>query len=247
MLKTIVVDDEAKAREVLKAKIRKFCPDLDLIASAESAEQAFDLITALNPELVFLDVAMPRESGFDLLKRLPNINFEVIFATGFDDFAIDAIKFSAIGYLLKPIQTEDLVHAVHKAKLRIMERKSLERNEAFIENLLHPGQQMNKIAIPSQEGLEFVPTNNIIRFEAWQKYSKVFLLGGKVMVSSRNLGEYKKLLDQYGFFSIHKSHLVNMSHILKYLKDGFVVMSDESIVPVSKRRKSTFLDQLTGI
>ncbi|MFN0216743.1 MAG: LytR/AlgR family response regulator transcription factor [Saprospiraceae bacterium] len=247
MITAIIVDDEAKARAVLEEKIRQFCPQLHLIGQAEDAEAAYRLITEKRPALVFLDVAMPRESGFDLLKRLPNLDFEIIFATAFDEYALDAIKFCAVGYLLKPIQTEELVQAVHLAQGRIEQKLENIRNRQLLNNLLHPGNANNRIGIPTMDGLEFVPTSQIIRCEGLQKCTRVVIQETKDIVSSYNLGEFRKLLEEYGFFAVHKSYLINMSHIRRFDREGTVTMVDGSHVPVSKRKKQEFLDQLTRI
>lgn len=243
----VLIDDEEKALQVLKLKLATYCPQVQVTGMAMSAASGYDLVLRTKPQLVFLDVAMPGESGFGLLKRLPQLDFELIFVTGFDNYALDAIRFSAIGYILKPVENEDLIAVVQKAIQRISEKMDSERNRRLLENLLNPGHVRNRIGIPTEAGLEFVPTDEIVRCEGFQKYTKVHTLDMKETLSSYNIGEFRKLLENYGFFAIHKSHLINMLHIKRYDKEGTVVMIDGSFVPVSRRKKQEFLDMLTRL
>ncbi len=243
----VLIDDEDKALQVLKQKLATYCPQIEVKGVASSSAEGYKLINSLKPQLVFLDVAMPEESGFDLLKRLPQLDFEIIFVTGFNNYALDAIRFSAIGYILKPVENEDLIAVVQKAVQRITEKLDSERNRRLLENLLNPGHVRNRIGIPTEAGLEFVPTDEIVRCEGFQKYTKVHILGRKETLSSYNIGEFRKLLENYGFFAIHKSHLINMLHIKRYDKEGTVFMVDGSPVPVSRRKKQEFLELLTRL
>ena len=174
MIRAVLIDDETKALKVLEKKLKSYCPQINVIGTASNTDDAHDLISGMQPQIVFLDVAMPGESGFELLKRLPNHDFELIFVTGFDSYAIDAIKFCAIGYLLKPIQNEELIEVVQKAEKRINERLDQQRYREFLENMLNPGNVQNRIGIPTESGLEFIPTEDILRCEGLQKYTKVF-------------------------------------------------------------------------
>lgn len=243
----MMVDDEAKSREVLRQKLKTYCPQVEIVGTADSAQMGFDQISSLRPDLVFLDVAMPNESGFDLLKRLPSLDFEIVFVTGFDSYALDAIKFCAIGYILKPIQNEELIDVVQKAERRINEKLDGQRNRQFLQNLLNPGSANNRIGIPTETGLEFLPTKDIVRCEGFQKYTKVITTSKKDILSSYNIGEFRKLLEGYGFFATHRSHLINLQHIQRYDKEGTVTMVDQSHVPVSRRKKQEFLDRMTRV
>ena len=247
MIRAVMVDDEDKSLEVLRQKLLTYCPQVEIIGSASSAAEGFELITTARPQLVFLDVAMPIESGFDLLKRLPTLDFEIIFVTGFDSYALDAIKFCAIGYVLKPIQNEELVDAVQKAERRIDEKLDSQRNRQFLHNLVNPGAGTNRIGIPTESGLEFISTDNIVRCEGYQKYTKVFTSNKRDILSSYNIGEFRKLLEGYGFFAPHRSHLINLNHIERYDREGTVTMVDQSQVPVSRRKKQEFMERLTRV
>ena len=248
MIKAIIIDDEAHARNAIKRKLDTYCPDVDIIGIAENVSQAYEIVVETKPDLIFLDIAMPVESGFDLLKRFDKINFEVIFVTGFNTYAIHAIEFCAIGYLLKPVDNEALIKAIHRAKERILQKNDTARISELLKNLSNPGDVSNKIGIPTPDGLEFVKVEDIIRCEGVQKLTKIVINGEKrPLFSSYNIGEYIKLLEPYGFFTTHKSHLINMSHIKKYHKEGTITMEDGSHLPIAKRRKKEFLDSLTRL
>jgi len=241
-MKAIIIDDEPKLREVLKIKLREYCSDVEILDVAENAVSAYEKINQLNPDVIFLDIAMPGETGFELLERFEKFNFEIIFVTGFNEYALDALKVSAVDYILKPVGTDDLIEAVKKAKRRIKDRQTIERYEVLKHNLSHVGDQKTKIAVPGTTAYDFILISSIIRCEGWQKYTKIFLENGECIVSSYNLGVFKDLLNNYGFYNSHKSHLVNKEHISRYLKEGIIVMSDQSRVPVARRRKEEFLE-----
>ena len=248
MIKSLIIDDEAHARNAIQRKLEAYCPEIDIIGLAENVAQAYQMIQELKPDLIFLDIAMPVESGFDLLKRFDSIDFEVIFVTGFNTYAIHAIEFCAIGYLLKPVDNEALIKAIHRAKERIAIKNDRNRISELLTNLSNPGDISNKIGIPTPDGLEFIKVKDIIRCEGVQKLTKIVIAEEKKpLYSSYNIGEYIKLLESYGFFTCHKSHLINMSYIKKYHKDGTLTMEDGSYVPVAKRRKKEFLDSLTRL
>jgi len=247
MITAVIIDDEEHARLTLKSKLEGYCPEVEIIGMAADAQEGYDLLANHSPELVFLDIAMPGESGFDMLQRLDKLDFEIIFVTGFDSYAIDAISFCAIGYILKPIQTEVLIKSVHNAVSRIRERRASERNNQLLQNLQRPGHQSNKIGIPTDEGLEFTPAQDLIRCEGKQRMTKIVLSQQRIIYSSYNIGEFVRLLEPYGFFQVHRSHLINLNRIQKYNREGIVIMEDESSVPVSKRRRSEFLRKLTRI
>lgn len=239
----LIIDDESKIREVLQLKITQYCPKIDVVGQAVDADDAYEKITRIRPEIIFLDISMPGASGFDLLDRFKDITFEIIFATGYDEYALEALKMSAVDYLLKPIKTEDLKTAVAKAIDRIKQRMIINRYEILKHNVNHKtGDQETKIAIPGAQAYEFVIVKDIIRCEGWQKYTRLHLASGDVIVSSSNIGVFREMLTKYSFFSTHKSHLINTKHLDRYLKDGRVIMSDGSIVPVARRRKESFVE-----
>lgn len=243
-IKTIIIDDETKAIAILKNKIERFCPELEIVATIEKPQDAFDIINELRPDLIFIDIAMPGMSGFDLLQQFTTPNFEIIFATAFDQYALDAIKHCAIGYLVKPIDNEDLVEAVNNAQRNINDKNALEKNKLLIENLGIQKFQKKKIVIPSTEGLEFVKVKNITHFEGVDGYTKIHFTKDKPILSSHSIGHFKKLLDLKDFYHIHKSYIINMSYVERYLNDGYVVLQGNTSVPVSRAKRADFLNCL---
>jgi len=244
MTKVIIVDDERAARENVQRKLLELFPNLEIVGSASSAEEAYHAILQKQPDLLFLDITMPKESGFDLLKRLPSYDFELIFITGYDRYALDAIKFCAIGYVLKPIKNQEFIAATNNALLRIQNKNQNQKISQLLANLNKPLSLSNKLGIPTGEGLEFVAAEDIIRCEGVQKCTIMYSIDGRKLISSYNIGEYKKMLEPYGFFVVHKSHIINPKHLRKYHKEGTITMIDNSTVPVSKRKKSEFLGAL---
>lgn len=199
---------------------------------ASSAEEGYQLILENQPDLLYLDMTMPQENGFELLKRLPNHTFELIFITGFDQ------------YVLKPIKNEEFIAATNNALRRINNKNQNYRITQLLDNLNRPLNLANKLGIPTCEGLEFIAAEDIIRCEGVQKCTIMYSMDGRKLISSYNIGEYKKMLEPYGFFVVHKSHIINPKHLKKYHKEGTITMSDNSNVPVSNRKKSEFLNAL---
>ncbi len=242
--RALIIDDEHKIRKVLQIKLEQYCKDIQVLDTAGDITEGFEKIKNSKPNLIFLDISMPGGTGFDLLDKFDSIDFEVIFVTGFNDYVLDAIKVSAVDYLLKPVVTEDLITAVAKAKERIEDREKIEKYTILKHNLDHLGDQETKLAIPGANAYDFIKIANIVRCEGWQKYTKIYLLDGSCIVSSYNIGTFKGMLENYAFFSTHKSHLINTKLIIRYLKEGTVVMTDDSSVPVSRRKRDEFADQV---
>lgn len=245
MINAIIIDDERKSTEVLDYKIKEINLGVQVIQKITDPETAIAFLNENKIDLVFLDIEMPLKSGFDVLKELGNLDFEIIFVTGYQNYAIQAIQFSAIGYILKPVDEDDLIMAINHAKEKISFKKSKFRNQQLLDNLIAQNKD-KKIGIPTMYGLEFVRLHDIIRCEGLQKCTKVVTSKNNI-ISSYNIGEFIKLLEPYGFFATHKSHLINLSKIQKYLKEGAIVMEDTSSVPLARRRKQNFLDQLEKI
>jgi len=242
MINAVLVDDEAKALKSLQDLVQKFCPDITIVGTASTTDNAYALITELRPQLLFLDIAMPKESGFDLLKRLPSLDFEIIFVTGFDNYAIDAFQFSAIGYVVKPIESADLINAVHNATNHINLKTENQQNRELLRNMNNPKSLDSRIGIATMDGLEFIEVSNIIRCEALQRVTKIVIQDQKTLVSSNNLGAFIKLLEPYGFFAAHRAHLINLKHVKRFHREGTITMMDDSTIPLSRRRKNDFLE-----
>ena len=239
-MRTIIVDDESNNIENLILLLGKYCPEITVAATAKNAEEARKCIGAFQPDLVFLDIQMPGENGFDLLKSLTSYSFELIFVTGFDKYGIQAIKFSAIDYLLKPIDYQELILAVSRAK----EKYLLKRQNFQLENLMKMLQQNqqradHRIALPSAKETRFVKTSQIIRCEAENNYTIFYLENTEKILVSRPMFEYDELLAEYGFIRCHNSHLVNKTFVRSWIKEdsGYLLMDDGVQVPVSRLKK----------
>lgn len=240
----ILIDDERKALAILKNKIERLCPNISIIAETQIPEEGLSLIKSLNPQLVFLDVAMPVMSGFDLLEKIANPTFEIIFVTAFDNYAIEAINHCAIGYLVKPVDNQDLIKTVQNAIQNIEDKTALEKNKLLIDNLGVQTYQNKKIVIPSQEGLEFVKISDIICCEGTSGYTTIHFVHRKSILSSNSIGHFSKLLESQNFYLVHKSYFINMDYIEKYLNEGYIILTNNLKIPVSRNRRSDFLNSL---
>lgn len=242
-INAILVDDEALPRQLLKGKMQQLFPEINISAEASSSAEAYKQIVEQSPDLIFLDISMPRESGFDLLRRLPHLNFELIFVTSYDQYAVEAIEFCAIGYIIKPISTELLVQSVENAKARIRQKNSFAHNHVLMDNF-HATQEQKKIVLPTSDGLEFIPVKDILRCEGYQKYTKIYVSDGRRIVSSYNIGKFAQMLSGYNFYMTHKSHLINTDFISSYKNEGIVILHDGAEVPVSRRKKNDFIEYI---
>lgn len=246
-IKAIIVDDELGARESLAKMIEKNCKQLEIVAKADSMLSAFDVITALKPDLVFLDIEMPNGNAFDLLEKFKEIDFNIIFTTAYDHYAIKAIKFSAVDYILKPIDPEELVVAVKRLENQIGQKSTLNSQFKTLLSNVKPGNKLKKVGIPDGDGLIFINLADIIRCDSDGNYTFFILTNGKKIIASRTLGEYEQMFVDDNFFRVHRSHLINLEHVKKYIKGegGYVVLSDNSQVEVSRRNKNDFLERLS--
>jgi two-component system, LytTR family, response regulator len=246
MIKAIIVDDEKHCRETLSILLERHCPEVKVLAECSSAELGLEAIRKHRPDLVFLDVEMPQMNGFELLQQLEDIPFKVIFATGYDEYAIKAIRFSALDYLLKPVDKEELKKAVAKAGNH-QEPKREAQLDILLQKLHPKPAGLQKIALPTLEGFELVPLEAIIKCESDSNYTHVFLKAGKKLLVSRTLKEIEELLKDHPFLRVHHSHLINLNEIVQYVRGegGYVVMSDGSSVNVSRSRKEALLKVFT--
>lgn len=247
MISALIVDDEKQNRESLLTLLTEYCPDVNVIGEASSVEAAIQFLSKQKPDLVFLDVEMPQGSGFDLLRQSHGADFKVIFVTAHSHYAIKAIRFSALDYLLKPVDTDDLIEAVRKAVEQPSRNHSQQYN-SLIENLSNAG--LSKLAIPIKDGFAFLEPEEIIRLEADGTYTHIYTRDQKY-TGTKNIKEYELMLQDHNFFRSHHSHLINLRHVKKFSRlDGyFVQMSDGSEVEISRRKKDNFLEvvSLTGV
>lgn len=243
MITAIIIDDEIKSRQTLAAIVKKYCPEVQVLEEAGNAADAYRLVMELKPNLVFLDVSMPHEDGFELLRRFDHIFFEVVFITAYEQYAIKAIKTCALDFLLKPIDIGEVIEAVAKARKNITEKLQNTSMIQLLHNLNTKHTGHNKIAIPTRTGLDFITLEDIIRMEAESNYTLIFLSDGHKIVSTRHLKEYENMLPPDLFFRAHHSHIINLSHIIAYHngEGGYVKMQDGSVVDIAKRKKKDFL------
>lgn len=241
MIKAIIVDDENKSVQTLMLMLNVYCPDIEIIGFAHSAIEGAKEIMSKKPDLVFLDVEMTGGTGFDLLECLPERNFNVIFVTAHDHYALKAIKFHAIDYILKPIDVEDLKSAVSNLITHKTENKG---NRTDIEKLLThmKMQRIRKVAIPTSNGIEFISIDDILYLTAERSYCKIFFNNNKNIMVSKSLNEIEELLPPDNFFRIHKSHTVNLAFVKKHIKTdgGIVELTDGTKLYISRSKKDEF-------
>jgi two-component system, LytTR family, response regulator len=248
-MRAVIIDDEKKARETIRSIIELYCPDVDLIGEADSVKTGIELINTQKPEIVFLDINLNDGSGFDLLKKVNSINFKTIFITAYEDHALKAFKFSALDYILKPVDPDDLTAAVEKAKSFQQHDNMNLKLETFISNMENITRDIKKIVLKTSDSIHVVNINEIVRCEADGNYTVFMLAGGKKILVSNTLKEYDEMLSPFQFFRVHQSHLVNIDFISSFEKKdgGYLVMKDKSIVPVSIRKKEPLLRLLEKI
>lgn len=247
MLRTIIIDDESRARSALKQEVKLNCPDIELVGEADSIESALSLIRETDPDLIFLDIQLSDGLGFTILDHAKGHEFSIIFTTAYSEYAIKAFKTSAIDYLLKPIDSAELIQAVQKAVAfnnnRTPEVVHHEANNDIQQR------QLKKIILHTSDGLHVIQIADIIRCNSYGNYSFVFLKDGSKILLAKILKEIEENLSGSGFERVHHSHLVNLNHVRSYRnkEGGVVVMSDGSEVPVSMRKKTGFLEQLSKL
>lgn len=244
MINTIIIDDETGIRNVIKSLLERFCPNINLIGQADSVESGLELIIKTHPDLVFLDVEMPGGSGFDILDGLSNYNFQTIFVTAYDKYAIQAIKFSALDYILKPINSKELVESVKKMEYKINDDQNI---RSLLQNLKSPD-GFKKIAIPSVGKIRYLDIKKIVRCESEGSYTHLYMDLVDRIVSTRPILEYESLLGDKGFFRIHRSHLINLAMVKEYQKKerDVVYLKDGSVVEVSRKKRTRFLEAMSN-
>jgi two-component system LytT family response regulator len=247
MLKAILVDDELNSLQNLQYKILEFCPSVKVVAQSQNPEEAIRLIQQYKPDVIFLDIEMPRMSGFKMLEQIPEIDFEVIFITAYNHYAINAIRISAFDYLVKPVAIEELQQTIERLANSTI-KKTRERADLLKKNLANPKSQEDHIAVPANDGLEFMQIKQIIRIESSSNYSKLVLQGGQQLLVTKQLKDFEELLTDYRFYRVHHSHLINLNYISKYVRGdgGQIMMKNGDVIDVSRRKKEVFLKLIGG-
>jgi two-component system, LytTR family, response regulator len=245
MITAVIIDDEPYCCETLEMMIAKFCPELTVAAVLNSGTEALENLPKLKPQLVFLDIEMPHMNGFEFLERVHFINFGLIFTTSYDQYAIKAIRFSAMDYLLKPIDREELIQAVAKVSRSLQNPTELQL-ELLLQKFNWPKNPIKKIALPTMDGLQMVEIDSIISCASNSNYTNFILKHDKKLTVSRTMKEVEELLSDYSFLRVHNSFLVNLNEINKYFKGegGYLLMSDDTKIDVSRSRKDILLQKL---
>jgi len=245
MIKAIIIDDEGHSIDTLHMLLETYCPEVALIGEYRSAKAALEAIPQRKPDLVFLDIEMPVMNGFQFLEQFKELPFAVIFTTSYDQYAIKAIHFSALDYLLKPIDAEELTKAVQKAAQHLQPPLP-QQIEILLQKLQQPALTIHKIAVPTMEGLQLISVDTIISCKSDSNYTIFFLKNKQKLIASQTLKEVETLLEEHAFLRVHHSYIVNLNEIVKYIKGvgGYLLMSDGSNIDVSRSRKDTLLKKL---
>jgi two-component system, LytTR family, response regulator len=245
-MRAVLIDDETDSNRILQALLENYCPQVEVVGTADGVGTAVEVIRHAQPDLVFMDIEMTHGNAFDLLNRLQPVNFHVIFVTAFDNYAVRAFKYNAIDYLLKPVNIRELCAAVDKLTGKVVESDVLGRVKSLLENLRGADAGERKIAFATLNGLSFVPIRDIIRLEAKGGYTLVHLQDGTRVTATGNIKEYEDFLPESIFFRIHQSHIINLNKIKSYQKGrgGYVTMDDNSFIEVASRRRDEFMQRL---
>jgi two-component system, LytTR family, response regulator len=246
MLRALIIDDESNARFLLADQIQRHFEDqVTIVAEANDVDTGLEAIQKHQPDLVFLDIKMQKGTGFDLLQALKSVDFEVVFITAYDNYAIKAFDFAAFGYLLKPVKTADLRKVIERMEKQVRRIKdgADQRVKVLIDNYGDEGGRLKRIVISNMEGFKVVDIADIIRLEASSNYTNFVLTRDRKVMVSRTMGEYEELLNDHGFFRIHQSHIVNLRHVEAYVKTdgGQVQMADGTLLTISRNRKTSFM------
>ncbi|NOT52164.1 MAG: response regulator transcription factor [Chitinophagaceae bacterium] len=248
MIKALIIDDEPSAVKTLTLLLSHYVPEISELKSTNDPHDGLRLLKTYQPDLLFLDIQMPLMTGFGLLKQLPEINFNIIFTTAHDQYAIEAIRFSALDYLMKPIDGDELQQAIKRYMGKLssaISNRPLYNN--FLHNIHAADSKGFKLALPTTQGTFFYKTEEIIRLEGESNYTKFYFTGNKTLVTSRTLKEYEEILSNHGFIRIHKSHIVNKAHVVNYSGDGLLTLVDNSKVEISRRRREEVIQRLKSL
>jgi two-component system LytT family response regulator len=255
MFKALLVEDEKNSQELLRDLIHEYCEGVEVVAIAGNVAEGLAALAEHKPNILFLDIELPDGDGFQVLEKSEYRDFEVIFTTAYDQYAMKAFKFSATDYLLKPVDIEEMQTAVERAKSKLNQASASgendsqsERIEALVQNLRNVQQPLKRIVLPTSNGFTVVNPENIIRCESDRNYTFIFLTDGRRILVSRTIKEYDEMLQDYNFFRIHQSHLINLNYLKNYTRGrgGYVELTDGTTLDVSARKKSDFLRRMSA-
>ncbi|MBN2348905.1 MAG: response regulator transcription factor [Bacteroidales bacterium] len=244
MINCVIIDDEEDSIQYMESIIHDHCPGLQATGHATSVSEGVDLIETLNPDLIFLDVELGDGTGFDILESVNDRNFEVIFITAHNKYAIRAFKHSAVDYLLKPVNIDELKDSVDKVISKNHTGRTLDNLKVLLENIR--SDTPKKLVVSSSDGYEYINVNDILRLEADRSYCNIFLVNGRKILVSRSMNDYQRLLNDNTFFRTHNSHLINLHHVKMYVKKdgGYIEMTDGSKIPLARRKKDMFIEAM---
>lgn len=246
MIKAVIIEDEINGLNNLQNLLAEHCADVEVIGTAGTVDEGYELLTNANvkPDVAFLDISLPDGLVFKILNRLRPINFEIIFVTAYEDYAIKACEYSSIGYVLKPIDPDILVEAV--TRIRPKESSKTDRRLDIFQNYLNNPNAFTKMSISALDGIYFVNIKDIVRFEAEDNYTHIFLNNGERITASKTIKAYEDMLTPFNFYRVHKRHVINLNYMRKFVKGdgGYLIMDDEIKIEVSRRRRPAFMEQM---
>jgi len=249
MINAVIIDDEKDSIDTLKWKLENYCTDITVMASFDSPAEGVSYLKKNRPDLLFLDIEMPMLTGFDVLEEIGrDISFDIIFTTAYDNFGIQAVKFSALDYLLKPVQNKELKDAIEKHLKKAQQKIPAEQIDVLLTNVKAERKgKRGRIALASKESIEFVDPQDIVVCEANSNYTNVYLAEGRKRVISKTLKDFEDMLKPFGFFRPHNSHLINLSRVREFIRGdgGYLVMENKMKIPVSKNKREELLDLLS--
>lgn len=250
MISAVLIDDDVNLRKGMKGILSLYAPDINIIGEAESVATGIETLSKLNPQVVFLDIQMNDGTGFDLLEKLTEINgrinFHVVFITAYEHYAIKAFRFSALDFLLKPVEPEELEKVIDKIRSVLEKDNDYSHIDLLLENIRKKADNYKRIALSNSDGIHLLDINDIIRCESDDNYTKFFIKNRKTILISKTLKEYEELLSEHDFIRIHQSHLINLQYVKSYLKKegGYVLMNDDTQLPISQRKREMIQDVL---
>lgn len=246
MIRAAIIDDERHSVETLGFKLERYCPQVEVVAQYSDPGKGLDFLRGNPIDLLFLDIEMPRLDGFELLEQLGEVPFDVIFTTAYDEFGIRAIKFSALDYLLKPVQSQELQSAIHKYARKSTHNIPNSQLEVLFSNIKEEQRgRPGKIALATKESIEFVSPEEIVVCSSDSNYTMIYLDSGRKKLISKTLKDFEELLSGFSFFRVHHSHMVNLQHVREYIRSdgGYLIMSNQMKLPVSRSRREELLKQ----
>jgi len=242
-IKAVIVDDEANGIDFLKYTIEKYCPQVTVVATFGLPLEALEKIPSIKPDILFVDVEMPRLNGFELVEKLSHLNMHIIFTTAYNEFALKAFRVSATDYLLKPVDPDELRQAVNKVITLTREDNT---GVSELLDFIKSQNTIKKISVPTDKGIHFLEQDDVIYLQSEGSYTHLLLKGDKKILSSKSIGDFEEMLSDKGFFRIHHSNIINITHLSKYIRQdgGYVEMSNGATLTVSRRKKDEFLDYI---